>query len=102
MRALRRVTTPQLSLWNVAKFAFNERAWGTSEAYSGVLIVEGLARQLKLPSDGPVIHDHTIDRARLAALIAPMVKLSGDELRAAARSLWRELYGEDIVPIRDR
>ena len=94
--------TPQLSLWNVVRFAFNDRQWGTSESYAGILIVEGLARQLKLPSPGPVIHDREIDRERMTALLEPMSKLEGEALRTAARGLWRELYGEDIVLIVDR
>jgi hypothetical protein len=94
--------TPQLTLWNVARFAFHRQQWGTPESYAGVIIVEGLARHLKLPSDGPVIHDHTIDRARLAKLIAPMTTMLGDQLRGGARALWRELYGEDLVPVVDR
>ncbi len=96
------LVTPQLSLWNVARFAFNDRQWGTSESYAAILIVEGLARQLKIPSPGPVIHDRQIDRARLATLLEPLAKLDGAALRTAARGLWRELYGEDIVLIVDR
>ncbi|MDX2088920.1 MAG: hypothetical protein SFX73_13770 [Kofleriaceae bacterium] len=94
--------TPQMSLWNVARFAFNNRHWGSSESYAAVIIVEGLARHLKLPSDGPVIHGRRIDRARLAALIKPMATMPGEQLRAAARAVWRDLYSEDIVPIIDR
>ena len=96
------LVTPQLSLWNVAKFAFDDTRWGSPEAYAGVLIVEGLARHLDLPSPGPVIHGRKIDRVRLAALAEPMTKVSGDRLRAAARALWRDLYGEDYTPIVDR
>ena len=96
------LVTPQLSLWNVARFAFTERQWGTSESYAAILIIEGLARQLKLPSPGPVIHDRQIDRARLAALLEPLARLDGAALRTAARGLWREHYGEDIVLIVDR
>jgi hypothetical protein len=94
--------TPQLTLWNVARFAFDERQWGSSESYAGVIVIEGVARNLKLPSDGPVIHDHVIDRARLAKLITPMATMSGEQLRGGARALWRELYDEDLVPIVDR
>jgi hypothetical protein len=96
------VVTPQLSLWNVARFAFNRNQWGSSESYAGVIIIEGLAKHLKLPSDGPVIHDRRIDRARLAALVKPMATMPGDQLRAAARAVWRDLYSEDLVPIIDR
>jgi hypothetical protein len=95
-------TTPELALWNVARFAFNRRTWGTPESYAGVLIAEGLARHLAIKTDGPVIHDREIDRARLAALLLPMTTMSGDQLRAAARAVWNDLYGEAIVAIVDR
>ncbi len=95
-------TTAHLSLWNVARFAFDDDQVGSSESYAGVIIVEGLARHLGIASPGPVIHDHRIDRERLTALAAPMVKASGDQLRAAARALWTDLYAEDLVPIVDR
>lgn len=95
-------TTAHLSLWNVARFAFDDNQVGSSESYAGVIIVEGLARHLGIASPGPVIHDHRIDRARLTALAAPMAKLSGEHLRTAAKALWTDLYAEDLVPIVDR
>jgi hypothetical protein len=96
------VSTPQLALWNILRFAFTEREWGTAESYAGVLIAEGLARHLHIPSDGPVIHDHVIDRERLAKLVAPMAHLDGNQLRAAAREVWKDFYDEDLVPITDK
>ena len=93
--------TPQFSLWNVARFAFMRRTWGTPECYAGVLIAEGLARHLNIASAGPVIHDREIDRSRLATLLAPMATLPGDQLRAAARAVWKDLYDEDLIPIED-
>jgi len=94
--------TPQLSLWNVARFAFHQDQWGTAESYAAVVIVEGLARHLGIPSPGPVIHSRKIDRARLVALTEPMARVDGETLRAAARALWRDLYGEPSVAIVDR
>ena len=94
--------TPQLALWNIARFAFDDDQAGTPESYAGVVIVEGLARHLGIASPGPVIHDHRIDRARLTTLAAPLAKRSGDELRTAAAALWRDLYAEDLVRIADR
>ncbi|MDB4962432.1 MAG: hypothetical protein JWP01_2431 [Myxococcales bacterium] len=96
------LVTPQLALWNVAQFAFHDRQWGTPESYAAILIIEGLARHLAIPSEGPVIHDRQVDRTRLAALAIPMASLDGDKLRGAARALWRDFYGEDIVLIVDR
>jgi len=95
-------TTAHLSLWNVARFAFDDHQVGGSESYAGVIIVEGLARHLGIASPGPVIHDRRIDRERLTALAAPMTKLTGEQLRTAAKALWHDLYAEDLVPIVDR
>ena len=95
-------TTAHLSLWNVARFAFDDNQVGGSESYAGVIIVEGLARHLGITSPGPVIHDRRIDRERLTALAAPMTKVTGEQLRSAAKALWTDLYAEDLVPIVDR
>ena len=94
--------TPQLSLWNVARFAFDDQQWGTSESYAGVLILEGLARHLGIPSPGPVIHDREIDRGRLTVISTALLAVKGEALRTAARALWRDLYGEELVAITDR
>lgn len=95
-------TTAHLSLWNVARFAFDDNQVGGSESYAGVIIVEGLARHLGIADPGPVIHDRRIDRERLTALAAPMTKLTGEQLRTAAKALWKDLYAEELVPIVDR
>jgi len=94
--------TPRLALWNVGRFAFNKHQWGTSESYAGILIIEGLAKHLQVRSEGPVIHDRRVDARRLWILGAALARVGSEELRAAARALWRELYGEDLVPIVDR
>jgi hypothetical protein len=95
-------TTTHLTLWNVARFAFDDNQVGGSESYAGVIIVEGLARHLGIASPGPVIHDRRIDRERLTTLAAPMTKLTGEQLRTAATALWNDLYAEPLVPIVDR
>ncbi len=94
--------TPQLALWHVARSVFHRRRWGTPESYAGVLIVEGLARQLGARVTGPVIHDGTIDRERLRGPALALAVASDDELRAAARALWVELYAEPSPVIVDR
>ncbi len=95
-------STTQLSLWNVARFAFDDDQVGSSESYAGVLILDGLARHLNIPSSGPVIHDHHIDRDRLTALATPMTKLPSEQLRIAAKAVWIDLFAEQLVPIVDR
>jgi len=93
--------TPRLALWNVVRHALTARMAGSAESYAGVLIATGLARELAIPSPGPVIHDREIDRVRLSRIARPLAAVSGDRLRAAARALWRDWYGEPLIPIVD-
>lgn len=95
-------TTTHLSLWNVARFAFDDDQVNSAEFYAGVLLLEGLARHAKIPSPGPAIHDRRVDRARLLEIATPLVTMTGEQLRTAARALWKELYGEEIIAITDR
>lgn len=92
--------TPQLSLWNIAGHAFNTR-WGSAESYVAVVILEGLARQLGHVPSRPVVVAGRLDRETLANLARPLAAQSSERLRAAARTLWIELYGEPALPIID-
>ncbi len=91
---------PQFALWNIAGHAFNTR-WGSSESYVAVMILEGLARQLGSVPAGPLVRNGRLDREALANLARPLAEQTSDNLRAAARMLWTELYGEPVLPIVD-
>ena len=91
--------TPQLALWNLAQLGFNKDRWGSAESYVAVVVISGLARQLGVRSPGTVIHDGHLDRSRLAELALPLASESDDALRAAARRLWQDLYGEPFIAI---
>ncbi len=93
--------TTHLSQWNVARFAFDDDQVNSSEFYAGVLLLEGLARHLGIPSPGPAIHHRRVDRARLLQIATPMVGMSGEQIHTAAQALWSELYGEDLTRIVD-
>ena len=94
--------TPQLALWNLANLGFHKEHWGAAESYVAAVVIEGLARHLGVkPAPGPVIHDGHLDRNRLANLALPLGNVSDDDLRAAARRLWQELYGEAFIAIVD-
>ncbi len=92
---------PQLALWNLASLAFNRERWRTAEAYAGVVVIAGLARQLGIAAPGPLVVTGRLDRQRLVALAQPLAAQSSEKLRAAARKLWIELYGEPMLPIVD-
>jgi hypothetical protein len=92
---------PQLALWNLANLGFTKERWGTAESYVAVVVIEGLATHLGIATKGPVVHDGQLDRARLAALAAPLAAVPDDQLRAAARELWLDFYGEPFMAIVD-
>jgi hypothetical protein len=92
---------PQVALWNMSRHAFRSSRRGSPESYAAVIIIEGLARQLDVPSRGPVFHGGEIDRDRLAALVGPLAAKPTIELRSAAARLWAELFGEPLVRLVD-
>lgn len=92
---------PQFALWNLASLTFNRERWHSAEFYAGIVVIEGLARQLGIASPGAVIAGDRFERQRLVALAEPLAAQSSDKLRAAARNLWIELYGEPMLPIVD-
>jgi hypothetical protein len=93
--------TPQFALWNLASLTFNRERWHSAEFYVGVVVIEGLARQLGMPAHGPALQHDAFDRQLLVAVAEPLAAQSSEKLRAAARQLWIELYGEPMLPIVD-
>ncbi len=91
---------PHWTLWNLASHAFGSR-WGGAEGYVAVVTLEGLARQLGAYPSRPLVVGGRLDRDALASLARPLTGQSSEKLRAAARALWTELYGEPLMPIVD-
>ena len=89
-------TTPQLTLWGVATFAFG-RSSSSPEGSAGEVITDGVARHL-----GLVRPAGTRDRAWLIMAGTAIAKATGDQIREAARQLWTELYDRPPVLIIDR
>lgn len=91
--------TPHLALYISLHRSFLDKR--STEAYVGVVVVEGLARQLAIPQAGPVLNGDIIDRDRLAQVASEVMRRDGTELRAAATRLYVELLGSPVVPITD-
>lgn len=80
--------TPQLSLWSLARHAFNHSH--TDEGLVATVVLEGLAHQFGITVTGD-----------LAALVPPLAARSTIELRNAAAALWAELFDDKLVRIVD-
>lgn len=93
--------TPHAALWHLAQQAFSKDRAGTGEFYAGIVVLEGLAKQLGVDTSGPTFH-RGLDRERLAKLALAIAQLPDAKLRDTASALWRELYGEAATTIVDR
>lgn len=91
---------PQVALWSVARHAFRSGRQ-TPEAVAAVVILEGLAKELGISTGVTAIRGETIDRDRLAALVAPLAATPTIELRSAAARLWAQLFGTRLVRLVD-
>ncbi len=92
--------TPQASLWHLATMVFNKNSWGTGEFYAGVVVLEGLAKQLGADTSTPR-YKKGLDRERMSAFAKLLASQTDDKLREAAKALWTELYGEPPTTIVD-
>jgi len=93
--------TPHASLWHLGEQTFTRGRAGTGEFYAGIVVIEGLAKQLGADVSGRTFA-RGLDRERLAALALVIANVSDDQLRDAAAKLWVELYGEQPTRIVDR
>jgi hypothetical protein len=89
--------TPQATLWHLGTQVFHRDERGTGEYYAGIVIFEGLARHL-----GATLEPRRyVSRESLARHALVIADVSADKLRAAAKALWTELYGEPLTEIVD-
>ncbi|HEX7699402.1 MAG TPA: hypothetical protein VF403_01690, partial [Kofleriaceae bacterium] len=93
--------TPHAALWHLAQQTFDRSRAGTGEFYAGIVVLEGLAKQLGLDVSGPTFR-RGLDRDRLGKLALEIAKLPDAKLRDTASALWRDLYGEAATTVVDK
>ena len=93
-------TTPHSTLWHLGQQVFDRNDAGNSYFYGGIVVIEGLAKQLGLATSGPTF-TRGLDRVRLAKIAIGLAKLPDAKLREAATQLWLQLYGEPPTKIVD-
>jgi hypothetical protein len=92
--------TPQASVWHLGRQVFHRDRWGTGEFYAGLVVIEGIAKQLGADTSTPR-YAKGLDRDRLSGFAKLIASQTDDKLRAAASALWTELYGEPPTAIID-
>lgn len=93
--------TPQASLWHLGRDVFDRNQWGTGECYAGVVVLEGLARQLGMTSFPEPRFQRGVNRERFSAIAKLLAAQPDAKLREAASRLWTELYAEPLTTIVD-
>lgn len=87
--------TPKLNLTLLVRYLFDKGAWGMSESYAALVIVEALADELGI-EHGPFVAGRRIQRSTVAAVYTKMCEVEGDTFRAAAKSLWGKFFGTEL------
>ena len=88
---------PQLALWNLASLALRRDRWGSPESYVAVVVIEGLVRHTGGGLHLPSVRGGQLDKRQLAEIALPLASLPDDQLRTAARELWKDLYDEPFL-----
>ncbi len=70
--------TPHASLWHLGQQVFDRNNAGTSYFYGGIVVLEGLAKQLGIDTSGRTF-DRGLDRVRLAKIATQIAKLPDAE-----------------------
>jgi hypothetical protein len=95
--------TPHAALGHLAAQTFTRDRAGTGEFYAGIVVLEGLAKQLG--ADATLLDTsrwhHGLDRERLAKLALVIARAPDAKLRDAAKALWQQLFGEPATVIVD-
>lgn len=86
---------PRTTLTLLFRYFFDDRSWGTGESYAALVIASELANELELDR-APLVVAREIDREAAASLYDELSRASADDLRAAAASSWRRLFGRPL------
>lgn len=90
----------RVGLTMVVRMLLDAHMHGTAESYAALTIVEGLAADLALPPEAPLVASRRVDRAAVGRRYLALSALPPERLRDAARRLWEKLYGVPLVVLR--
>ena len=87
--------TPKVNLTLLMHYLLSKPAWGMSESYAALVIVEGLADELGI-KHGEFAIGRSINRATIAEVYEAMCSIDNDTFRAAAKTLWERSFETDL------
>ncbi len=92
--------TTKVNLTMLSRFLFGKQMQGMAECYSAVVIFEGLAQELEIPSATGLVTRGNIQRERAATLYLTLAEKPPEALRRAAAKLWERLFEGPLPELR--
>jgi hypothetical protein len=92
--------TGRVGLGAIARFLFDRRQHGSAECYAALVILEGLASELGVPQEGPLVVGAALDRHAASRLYLALADQPPDRLRAASKRLWERLFAAPLPDLR--
>lgn len=92
--------TTKVNLTMLSRFLFGKQMQGMAESYSAVVIFEGLAGELGIPSPTGLVTRGNILRERAATLYLALTTTPPEALRSAAARLWEKLFEGPLPELR--
>jgi hypothetical protein len=87
--------TPKINLTLLVRYLLDKGAWGMSESYAALVIVEGLADELGI-EHGSFVVGRSIQRSTVAAVYTKMCEVESEAFRSAAKALWAKFFGLEL------
>jgi hypothetical protein len=82
------------------RFLLDQKMQGIPECYAALAILEGLADELAIPIDGPLVENGNISRQRAALLILAVLDKPAEAIRAASKRVWEKSFRSELAPLR--
>jgi hypothetical protein len=89
----------QLNLALFASHLLNRERWGSPECYAALVVFDGLARSMSIPTD-PLVRGRYVARDQVARVYKQLRSTPSEELSRAAGKLWEELFDRPLPQLR--
>jgi hypothetical protein len=81
------------------RFLLDDKLQGIPECYAALAILEGLADELAIPIDGPLVEGANVVRPRAASLYLAVMEKPKRALEEAAKRVWEKSFGAELPPL---
>jgi hypothetical protein len=95
----RDVSTTKADTTLALRFLLDQKMQGMAESYAALAMIEGLADELAIPIDAPLVEHASIVRERAAKLYLAILDKPPEAIRAAAKRVWEKSFRCELPPL---